>query len=192
MSKQKVPVVKFLVTVHYGTQNWLLTSPHSASTLEWIFFHRINCFESYNVKVGHYKTGHSCEVTLVSQKLNVFCVCVYTRSHVCTPHMEARRKAGCPLSVLYTFVEARSLSCPNLLSRLGWLAREPQESPAPSPQHWDHKHTPPGLAFLMGVPGLTLRSSCSHMTFHHFLPKTWFQYHLYPLAMEANPHTFYL
>lgn len=54
-------------------------------------------------------------------------VCVFTCVH--TTH--GGQKLGCPLSVLYTFVEARFLSCLNLLSRLGWLAREPQESPAP-------------------------------------------------------------
>lgn len=121
------------------------------------------------------------------------CMCVRVYMFTCANHMwRPEEKLECPLSVPYTFLEARSLGCLNLLSRRGWLAREPQESPAPSPQHWDHKHTLPCLASLMWVPGLTLRSSCSHLTFYHFLPKTTFQYHLYSLAMEENPHTFHL
>ena len=59
-------------------------------------------------------------------------VCVYTHVHMCAHHTwRPEETLGYPLSVLYTFVEARSLGCLNLLSRLGWLARELQESPAP-------------------------------------------------------------
>lgn len=59
-------------------------------------------------------------------------MCVHVYMFTCANHIwRPEEKLECPLSVPYTFLEARSLGCLNLLSRQGWLACELQESPAP-------------------------------------------------------------